>query len=247
MLHYAIRAAQDGSTYTNGTYVGFTQYINAFQRSEFWTTDTNSYHTMLSPTVYPWQVYAPPVGYIAPGVPCGGTIGLIGILGFDKWAMARIAALGIQPNQFVIFLLDNVYMYYVSPSNCCYLGYHSAFGNPLQTYGVAAYDNSGAFGPTITDAMILSHEVGEWVNDPTGVNPTPAWGHVGQVPGCQTNMEVGDPLTGTDLPTIAMPNGMTYHMQELAFFSWFYGGPSQGVGGMYSSNSTFATPSTLCQ
>src|SRR5215472_16401835 len=64
------------------------------------------------------------------------------------------------------------------------------------------------------------------MDDPFGSNPTPAWGHVGQVGGCQNNLEVGDPLTGKNIQTVTMPNGFTYHLQELAFFSWFYGAPS---------------------
>jgi hypothetical protein len=64
----------------------------------------------------------------------------------------------------------------------------------------------------------MAHEIGEWMNDPFGNNPTPLWGHTGQVSGCQNNLEVGDPLTGTIVPPVVMPNGFTYHLQELAFF-----------------------------
>ncbi len=68
----------------------------------------------------------------------------------------------------------------------------------------------------------------EWQNDPSTVNPTPAWGHIGQVTGCQSNLEVGDPLSGTS--TTIKLGGFTYHPQELAFFSWFYHQkPSLGV------------------
>jgi hypothetical protein len=44
-----------------------------------------------------------------------------------------------------------------------------------------------------------------------------------QVAGRQGNLEVGDPLTGNDAPRIVGKNGITYHLQELAFFSWFSG------------------------
>lgn len=59
------------------------------------------------------------------------------------------------------------------------------------------------------------------MDDPLTTNATPAWGHVGQVSSCQTNLEVGDPLSGTLLPSVTM-NNFTYHSQELAFFSWFF-------------------------
>jgi hypothetical protein len=80
------------------------------------------------------------------------------------------------------------------------------------------------------------------MNDPLGSNATPPWGGIGQVAAgsCQDNFEVGDPLTGT-LFAIAL-NGYTYHMQELAFFSWFFNSPttaSLGAGGVFSSNGTF--------
>jgi hypothetical protein len=94
----------------------------------------------------------------------------------------------------------------------------------------------------------MAHEVGEWANDPFGNNPTPAWGHIGQQSGCQGNFEVGDALTGTNLPAITMPNGFNYHLQELVFFSWFYGAPSLAANGWFSNNNTFTTDAgAVCQ
>jgi hypothetical protein len=67
------------------------------------------------------------------------------------------------------------------------------------------------------------------------------------VSGCQANLEVGDPLTGKSLQ-VTMPNGVTYHPQELAFFSWFFNQvPSLGFDGWYSSLGTFRTPASLCK
>jgi hypothetical protein len=135
--------------------------------------------------------------------------------------------------------------------NCCILGYHGAYldanGN-IQTYSPVDFDSTGAFGSAVADVTDMSHEVAEWANDPTGGNPTPAWGHIGQQPGCQGNFEVGDPLTGTNLPAITMPNGFTYHLQELVFFSWFYGAPSIAANGWFSANNTFTTDAgAACQ
>jgi len=92
------------------------------------------------------------------------------------------------------------------------------------------------------NSAVLTHEVGEWINDPLVVNQTVPWGGVGQVVGfCQENFEVGDPLTGTFLPPVVMPNGYGYLMQELAFFSWFSGSPAIGANGWFSNNGTFKT------
>jgi hypothetical protein len=86
------------------------------------------------------------------------------------------------------------------------------------------------------------------MNDPYIINGTPAWGHTGQVAGCQNNLEVGDPLTGVEAPRVVMPNGFTYHLQELAFFSWFFGNPSLGIHGWDSDNGTFLTDAgPVCQ
>lgn len=79
------------------------------------------------------------------------------------------------------------------------------------------------------------------MNDPYIINDTPPWGHVGQVAGCQGNLEVGDPLSGNLAPRIFMPNGYTYDLQELVFFSWFFGAPPLGLHGWYSNNGTFLT------
>ena len=66
-----------------------------------------------------------------------------------------------------------------------------------------------------------------------------------QVSGCQANLEVGDPLSGTTFNDTL--NGFTYHPQELAFFSWFYHqSPSLGVNGWFSDQDTFRTFAAPC-
>jgi hypothetical protein len=110
------------------------------------------------------------------------------------------------------------------------------------------FDSTGLFGISGLDIATATHEVGEWMDDPFGNNLTPGWGHTGQVPGCQGNLEVGDPLSGTEAPRIIMPNGFTYHLQELAFLSWFYSARSTGVSGWFSNNGTFLTNAgPVCQ
>jgi hypothetical protein len=139
-------------------------------------------------------------------------------------------------------------MFESTPSDCCILGFHDAFLNPnhghaFQTFATADYDTTQLFSPS-ADAVDSSHEINELQDDPSGSNPTPAWGHVGQVSGCQSNLEVGDPLSPPSGPVfdVKMPNGFTYHVQDLAFFSWFYRqSPSIGLGGVYSLLGTFKT------
>ncbi|HEX6898019.1 MAG TPA: hypothetical protein VF146_22225, partial [Bryobacteraceae bacterium] len=97
----------------------------------------------------------------------------------------------------------------------------------------------------VADVSTLSHEINEWMQDPGGNNATPAWGGIGQVSGCQSNYEVGDPLSGKLLPAVTS-NGFSYHLQELAYFSWFFGGPSVAVNGGYSNGGTFTGAAKTC-
>ena len=156
----------------------------------------------------------------------------------------------ISPTKFVIFLLKNVVQSTANPpstTGCCILGFHSAKGSPVQTYSPIDWDTTGLFSGT-ADGSIASHEIGEWMDDPLGTNPTPAWGNIGQVSGCQTNWENGDPLSGTLMPAITL-SGKAYHMQELGFFSWYFnklGVASLGAGGKFSGNGKFAGPSKAC-
>jgi hypothetical protein len=99
----------------------------------------------------------------------------------------------------------------------------------------------------VHDITTSSHEVAEWMNDPLVNNKTPSWGNIGQVSGCDTKMEVGDPLEGT-VVSLSM-FGYTYSPQELAFFSWFFNSnatPSLGAGGYFSSSKSFSTPAKKC-
>ena len=186
-------------------------------------------------------------------IEAGSGCSLLGGIDINWWdpflhstVFPLVAAAGYGPNTFPIFLFHNVVLYVGTPSNCCILGYHSAFsfGGGSQTYSIADYDNSGEFGKGVKDVSAMAHEVGEWMDDPYVNNGTPSWGHTGQVSGCQNNLENGDPLTGTNL-TVTV-NGFTYHPQELVFNDWFYENASSAVNGWFSFNHSFTSTSVLC-
>lgn len=239
-----------------GTHVGDTQYLDAFQRANFWAfTQGHDYHVLLHPVTRTRTVFinvpaadglALATNSLGPPDFCA-PLGIIDINWFDAYldstVIPSLYAQGVNPGSLPIFLLANVVM--ASPvtdiNTCCILGYHGTTGLPIQTYSPMDFDTTGLFGPDIFDTSVSAHEVGEWMNDPYGDNPTPPWGHIGQQPGCQNNLEVGDPLTGTNIPTVTMPNGYGYHLQELVFFSWFYGAPSLAVNGWFSDNNTFTS------
>lgn len=229
----------------------------------------NAYHTLLSYTVgstltlavnYSSASVSHEVFLVNPGS-CtnptasgvtngGGYTGVVDINVVDAALQSYIATHGITANQFPVFIMYNVVMGNPSNPNFFFGGYHATevpypqnLTAPGQTYAIADFqinqffflagNNQGTPG--------LSHEVAEWMDDPGVHNFTPAWGNIGQVSGCQTNLEVGDALTATNLPGIAGPGGFTYYMQELVFYSWFFRTPSIGAGGLFSDNGTFTT------
>ena len=248
-----VKASHD--FHINGVDVGKAQYGDAFQRANFWSFVSafgGTYHNKLKYVFLPAVTFTPDPSVstlYSTGNPCSPQYG-----GLEKSAFAFIAkfllipyaqSFGAGPNSLPMILLYNTTMYDTTPSNCCIGGYHGAYGSPVQTYTPVGFDTAGFYGPDATDTLIMSHEINEWQDDPLGNNITPAWGHVGQVKGCQDNLEVGDPLTPINRPTVTM-NGFTYHLQELAFFSWFYGGIPYGAGGLYSDNGTFTAPQGPC-
>ena len=239
------------------TAVGTTQYIDAFQRANFWQfVGGTGYHTILTP-----QVLAPLIVNLPgkQGLAFPGVCGPLAIVDFDVMLRQVFNQLlvsegaNIDSSKFPIFLFYNTVMATNSSggAHCCILGFHAAVTQNaavapnkaarVQTYAFIDFDTEGDFGPAIRDTSIAAHEVGEWMDDPFGNNPTPAWGHTGQVGACQNNLEVGDPLTATNIPPVTGANGFTYHLQELAFFSWFYGAPSIAANGWFSDNNTFTS------
>jgi hypothetical protein len=240
--------------YAGGTYVGTDQYIGASMREEFWAYANRNgvspgYHVRLTPSE-PAVITATFNGgtEINPGT-CN-ELEEFPMSTWDSFIQSEfptLAGFGVNATTFPVFLFKNVVF---TNGSCCILGYHSAFnsGGNTQTYGNADYVTDGEFGAS-NDMVVASHEISEWANDPFVNNPTPPWGHIGQVPGCQGNLETGDPLTGTVFPfngktTVGSANP-TYHLQELAFFGWFYD-DNIGVNGWYSTRGTFTNGSSLC-
>jgi hypothetical protein len=240
-----------------GTPMGPSQYEDAVQRGSFWSLiDKDAYHIRLSQQVLPPLIVNVPAAsgisvnkdVFEPFFSMCGPEGIVDIGFLDAVAVNALTSLpGINPGTFPMFMIYNTGMSFGDPrdlNNCCAGGYHSI--DPVgpvtfQTYSPFDFDVSGFFVSSANDTAVVSHEAGEWINDPYLINDTPAWGHIGQVAGCAHNLEIGDPLTGIEAPRIVGKNGFTYHLQELAFFSWFFGDPSIAVHGWDSNNGTFLT------
>lgn len=232
-----------------GTNVGKTQYVDAFQRANFWnfvnTKAGKNYHVKLAPvSMKPLQTIVVPSnkGTTVAG-PCA-PIGEVDINFFDNVAMNLLTSLAIPANTLPLFLSYNTFW---TSGGCCILGYHSTNNAGNQAYAVAAYSDPGIFSVPIQDIHALSHEIGEWMDDPLipQGNPVPAWGHVGQVSGCQSNLETGDPVTGIAFTTTL--NGFTYHPEDLVFLPWFARvTPSTSVNGWYTFLNTFSAVQPVC-
>ena len=202
-----------------GTDLGTTQYIDAFQRGNFWSTVASepNYHVLLGkPVVLAEKTITVPasLGSVVNNPFGSGIVGLYDINAFDNQLQVWMAAQKkITPGVLPIFIFYDIYL--TEGGGCCIGGYHSANGvQPSgQTYSVSTYvDSPGAFSQ---DVSALSHEIGEWLDDPFTNNRV----------NCQDNgiLEVGDPLEGTSnyggYPYTL--NGFTYNLQSLVFIGYF--------------------------
>jgi hypothetical protein len=240
------------ATYSpGGTNVGRTQYVDAFQRANFWSqvsTTAPNYHVLLTPVSFkPVQtINVPSANGKSVAGPCA-RIGEVDINFFDNIAMGLLTTLGIPANTLPLFLDYNTFW---TSGGCCILGYHSTNNAGTQAYAVAAYSDPGIFNVPIQDIHALSHEIGEWMDDPLipSTNIVPAWGHVGQVSGCQGNLETGDPVTGLAFTvSVGGTAPFTYHPEDLVFLPWFARiTPSTSVNGWYTFLNTFSAVQGVC-
>ena len=251
--------------------LGTTQYHDAMQRAEFWkivgaSFQGSTWHTLWGVHVTtPQTVQVPSNDGVTYNAGQNGGCGMLGVV-YINWLdsyvtntlIPSLASQGVGPTGFVMVYMYNVVEGLAFPllNNCCVLGYHGAYGSPMQVYSPGEFDSTQLFGAAAQDISVETHEMGEAMNDPTTNNLVPAWGNIGQVQGCQNNLEVGDPLTGTLNPPIIL-NGFTYHPQELAMYSWFLrpGVMMQPIAGLtgdtgvptwYSTNGTFTSTQPVC-
>jgi len=204
-----------------GTDLGTTQYLDAYQRANFWSVTRNKtgYHTMLgTPTVLPTQTInvTPSQGSVItnPFLP-GHKVGTMDINAFDVKLQGFMNTLTqIQPDTFPIFVAYDIYL---TSGGCCIGGYHSANSGPPtgQTYAFSSQVDQGN-GVFSQDVAALSHEIGEWYDDPYINNRVPCFDN--------SIMENGDPLVLHDFP---YPIGsFTYHLQDLVFINYFGAPPN---------------------
>ena len=213
---------------SGGQSMGTTQYIDAYQRANFWGTgDTGSHLLLGGPTVASTVTLSPPTRSGTTGVVFGFNAGLVDINWFDSQLHTIMTNMGIQPNTFPIFLTYNVYL--TQNRSCCIGGYHSSTGSVSapQSYAHATYvSRVGAFAQ---DVSALSHEVGEWADDPLVVNVN------GNNTPCGI-LENGDPLeNNSNFGDFGYTvGGFTYNLQDLVTLPYFGAPPSTSVNGEFT-------------
>jgi len=220
---------QDAPFKAGNINVGNTQYIDAFQRANFWSsvgTVSPNYHvTLAQPVVLPAQVYNVPKasGQTIPGPTPNVKRGILDSSYIDATITAPVFKKfpQITPGAFTIFLTYNVF-----PAGA--YGYHDVYGSsPLtgKTYTYVSYLEPYK---QLIDADIstLAHEVGEWMDDAYVSNNTP----------CGTLLEVGDPLN-TAIFNVKL-GGMTWHPQDLAMLGYFSYNTAQSVNHWFTFRNT---------
>ena len=202
---------------TGGIDLGNTQYIDAFQRGNFWGTVKahTGYHLLLgAPTVLPELTLTVGThGRLA--TEFGVHVGLADINWFDTQLQNYITAhSSIVPNSLPIFVTYDVYL--TQSGGCCIGGYHNSMGSTAAPQAYAHFTYVAKAGAFAQDVSALSHEVGEWADDPLVVNVN------GNSVACGI-LEVGDPEEGFanygGFPYTL--GGFTYNLQDLTYLPYF--------------------------
>jgi hypothetical protein len=209
------------------TDLGTTQYEDAFQRGNFWgqVSSATGYHVLLgTPRVAKVRTIVVPAADGSIATEFGVKVGLADINWFDAQIEAIITKTKqIVPNSLPIFMTYNVYL---TSGGCCIGGYHSSMGSTAAPQAYSHFTYIGTPGAFSQDVGALSHEIGEWLDDPLVVNTS------GNPVACGI-LETGDPeevfANYGDFPYTL--NGFTYNLQDLTYLEYFGAPKTTSVGG----------------
>ncbi len=228
---------------SGGTDMGTTQYIDAFQRGNFWgqVSSATGYHLLLgSPKILPPLKLTVPSADGGLGNQLGIQVGTADINWIDAKFQNYISThTQIVPNSLPIFVTYETYL--TQFGGCCIGGYHSAMGSTAAPQAYAHFTYISVPGSFAQDVSALSHEVGEWADDPLVVNTS------GNSVQCGI-LEVGDPEEGYSnyggFPYTL--GGFTYNLQDLTYLEYFGAPTSTSVGGLMTfQNNPFGM--SICQ
>lgn len=219
---------------SGGQDLGTTQYIDAYQRGNFWgygVSKNTNYHAVLgSPTILkPLKITVQSGQGVVETNPFGTQkVGTYNFGTMDGQINTYIRGhKEVTPDQFVFFVSHNIFL---TSGGCCIGGYHTATASQPggQTYGYTTLvTEAGSFSQDVSAA---SHEIGEWMDDPFTDNRV----------GCQDNsiLENGDPLEGrSNYGGFPYKVGnFTYNLQDLVYIDYFGAPDSWPVNKLKSFN-----------
>jgi hypothetical protein len=252
---------QSSPNFRNAIYqTGFTQFADAVQRAQFFSTASQDWHTLLGKPQFlqPVRIDVPRgAARVFHNRSTGVTYAVVDTSFFISQLNTIIQLENLRADALAIALTSNVLLAPQSDlKRCCVLGFHTSFDvgeltqvKFVQTFIWASWMDAGILGTTVADITPMSHEISEWMNNPFGGNLVPAW----QVPGgtgCQNNLETADPLAA--MPNAGFPvpiDGFTYHPHNQVMLQWFQrGSNSDAVDGAFSfPDTTLVTgPSQPC-
>ncbi len=189
------------------TDLGKTQYEDAFMRGQTWgygVSKNTGYHVLLgTPKIEPKLT----INATSQGSEFGQSVLLLSIDTFDNDIQSTVKK--YPATSLPLFVTTQTYL--TTGNECCIGGYHNF--NGVQAYGMFTYIQ--ATGVFSQDVSAMSHEIGEWLDDPLTTNNVACGIY-----------EVGDPLEGgqnghpygTWTYTV---NGFTYHLQDLVLPPYF--------------------------
>ncbi|HEY5027817.1 MAG TPA: hypothetical protein VIK39_05365 [Candidatus Angelobacter sp.] len=200
-----------------------TQFSDAIQRAEFFSTMDPNWHTELNPTLVdsititvPKFVNVRSRGVVVQAINYQSGLAADGhrfVLMLNLFFNQQLGILfnneinagNFTTDSFNLPLLPNTFLFNFNPANpqqrgsCCVLGFHTYFTDgavPEHRWltQFASWISPGIFGGGFNDVTAISHEIAESFNDPFVNNVTPRWQFPGEPGVCQGNLETGDPV-----------------------------------------------------
>ena len=211
-----------------------TQFSDAIQRAEFFSSMDPNWHTELSPSLVDSITITVPKfvnvrfrGQIVRAINYQSGLAADGhrfVLMFSSFFNQQLGIIvnneidagNFTTDSFNLPLFPNTFLFNFNPNNplqrgsCCVLGFHTYFTDgavPEQRWitDYASYISPGIFGGGFNDVTALSHEIAETFNDPFVNNVTPRWQFPGEPGVCQGNLETGDPVEVLAHATFPVP------------------------------------------
>jgi hypothetical protein len=220
------------------TDVGKTQYLDAFQRAQFWKyvkSSASGYHVLLeAPIVTATETITVPASEGSTVKGSCGIYGKVNMTWFDGQVHTILTNLKSELTPATVAYLLTYDVVDTDSAGCCVLGYHSVSPAGI-VYGTGTYNDENAFS-TDLDVVATTHEIGEIINDPFISNYVPNWeSSIAPQYGCSNLLEVGDPVVGITKAVTVPGIGHAYHVQDLVFEPWFADvATSSAVNGWYT-------------